>query len=83
MSKFKTSIPVDVEAIKKLLPAGAFLHGVEWDEEQKDVNIIWEHEGLVTGRDYPLEFPRENLEKQKLPKVLLHQAIARQHIGKH
>lgn len=68
MSKFKTSIAVDVEAIKKLLPDGAFIHGVEWDEVEGDVNILWEHEKLVTGRDFPIEFPITNLEVKKLPK---------------
>lgn len=67
MSKFKTSIPVDVDAIKKLLPEGAYVHGVEWDEEQKDVNVLWEHDAFKTPVDFPVEFPRVNLEEQKLP----------------
>jgi len=67
MSKFKTSIPVDVESIKKLLPEGAYLHGVEWDKQQSDVNILWEHDKFVTPHDFATEFPRANLEQEKLP----------------
>ena len=68
MSKFKTSIAVDVAAVKELLPEGSFLHGVNWDAKHGTVDLLWEHEKILTGRDFPVEFPAAVLHgQQQLP----------------
>jgi len=64
MSKFKTSIPVDVDSIKKLLPAGSFLHGVSWDAQRSAVDVLWEHDDLKTGRDFPADYSLEKLKAE-------------------
>jgi hypothetical protein len=67
MSKFVTSIPVDVEAIKRSLPPGAFFHHVQAGVGLERVEVVWEHEGLKTPWDYPLEFPAALLGTKQLP----------------
>jgi len=57
MSKFKTAIPVDVEAVKKLLPAGSFIHGVEWNKDTSSVELTWEHDKVVTPFSFAADLP--------------------------
>jgi hypothetical protein len=73
MSRFHTPIPIDVEAIKALLPQrGLHIHGVlvTQDPEQKDVKVVvdWESGELRTPYTFPVEFSVEDLRGKKLPK---------------
>ncbi len=67
MSKFITSIPIDVESIKGKLPKGCFIHSISWNAEKSKLEITWEHHKLVTPYTFPVEFPVYNL-SGKLPK---------------
>jgi hypothetical protein len=67
MSKFKTSIAVDVAAITARLPADAYVHGVTWDPEAKQVSVVWETDTIKTGFDFPVEYPVEKLSAAAVP----------------
>lgn len=67
MSKFKTSIPVDVASVLETLPAGHYLHGVTWNAADGCVDVVWEHDAFVTQRDFPLAFPATDLKDRTRP----------------
>lgn len=62
MSKFLTSIPVDVDSVTKALPAGSYLHKVEYNEDTKAVDVVWDCDAFVTPFDHPVEFPVAKLQ---------------------
>ncbi len=73
MSRFHTSIPIDIEAVKALLPKRAtFVHGVSLvdadDHKKLKVVVDWECGELTSGFTFPVDFPVEELRAQKLPK---------------
>ncbi len=74
MSKFKTSIPVDVAGVKQLLPEGSHIDGVTFDESAGTVSVHWQHDRFRTPFDHAVEFPMPNLERAQVPKgvKLLH-----------
>ena len=63
MSQFTTSIPVNIEKVTKLLPDGHHFIGITFDKENSKVDVNWEHDKLVTGRTFAVDFPAENLVK--------------------
>jgi hypothetical protein len=63
MSKFKISIPVDVDAIVRGLPAGTYIHGIRWASEASTVDVVAEHDAFKTGRDYPVEAQLADVQK--------------------
>lgn len=70
MSKFVTSIPVDVESVRKLLPAKAFFIGLKFNAESSAVELSWEDDNLVTPYTDAIEFPVEALKNRQLPKLV-------------
>ena len=54
MSKFVTSIPVDVAAVKALLPPNSFLHGVTFNAETSSVDVTWENDAHKTPYTFPV-----------------------------
>lgn len=68
MSKFVTSIAVDVESVKKLLPGKAFFAEVRFNREASTVEIVWEDDNLVTPFTNATEFKVEFLRDRQLPK---------------
>lgn len=65
MSKFKTAIAVDVEAVKKLLPQGSYVHGVDWNRETQSVELTWEHDGVITPYSFAADFPLAAMKGQE------------------
>lgn len=65
MSNFVTVIPVDVEAVRKLLPAGSHVESAEWNGTA--VELKWSHHKIETAFTFHLEFPMEHLKAQRLP----------------
>lgn len=61
MSLFKTSIPIDVNAVLAKLPPKAFLHSITLLPDHSAVEIVWDADQLKTGRTYPVECPLESL----------------------
>jgi hypothetical protein len=68
MSKFKTSIPVDVDSIKGALPKGAFIEGVTWNQDAGAVELRWSHGAFKTPFDYAVEFTPDDLLSHNPPK---------------
>jgi len=64
MSKFFTGIPVDVAAVEKALPEGAFVERIVWNQEAGQVEIHWDHQPFHTGNDMAVEFTAEYLATQ-------------------
>jgi hypothetical protein len=54
MSKFKTSIPVDVATIKEQLPERSFVNSVTFSGEA--VVIEWENDNFKTPYTFPVEW---------------------------
>lgn len=54
MSKFRTTIPVDIERITKALPARSFVNEVTFDGE--NVIVQWENDDYSTAFTYAVEW---------------------------
>ncbi len=67
MSKFATRIPVNADAVKQLLPAGAYVHGAKYDPASNAVVIEWEHGQLHTGLGFPIDFTQDQLAAKEVP----------------
>lgn len=66
MSKFFTAIPVDVEAVKALLPKGTYVHGAFYRPKDGRVEVVWECDDLHTGRDFAVQLDAERLSDPNL-----------------
>lgn len=73
MSKLKTFIPLDVAKVIGLLPPKSTLTGATMRVETAlngkpplpvGVDLIWENDGIHTGRTYPVEYTLEKLSDQ-------------------
>jgi hypothetical protein len=67
MSKFFTSIAVDVESVKKLLPEGSVFERMVWNSRASAIEIYWENEAFKTPFDHARAFPVTDLVGQRLP----------------
>jgi len=67
MSKFFTPIAVDVKAISKLLPEGAFIEAIRWNSIANQIEMVWDHGPYYTGLDFPGDFALTHLEKGTVP----------------
>lgn len=54
MSKFKTSIPVEIKAVLDALPPRSFVNGVSLEGET--VVVQWENDDYRTPYTYPVEW---------------------------
>src|ERR1043165_5110424 len=70
MSKFFTAIPVDVEAVTKLLPQGAFVEAIRWNAQARQVEIVWDHDPFYTGLDFAASYSSEELAGGKRPNFI-------------
>ena len=70
MSKLKTFVPVDVQAVLNSLPPKSYIHGIALRMETPlngrkplpiGVEIIWDNDKIQTGRTFPVEYPLSNL----------------------
>lgn len=68
MSDFKTTIPVDISAVTKLLPPGSDLLGKPtFDPEAGQVTIHWHNKDLLTPYTFEVDYPIELLRDGKTP----------------
>lgn len=68
MSNFVTKIPVDVEAVKRLLPPGAYVEPrVAWDEAKQELSVRWSHHRLRSPYSFDIPFSVEQLQARVLP----------------
>ena len=61
MSKFKTSIPVDIKRVTDALPLSSYLEGVQFNRESSTVEVLWENDRLRTPFTFASEWPAEKL----------------------
>lgn len=67
MSKFRTAIPVDVAAVKALLPPDSTIERVTYDPAISCVVLDWEHGRLETMLKFNVDFPQELLRAKQVP----------------
>lgn len=67
MSTFRTPLPVDIDAVKAMLPKGASVEKIDWDPQLQILSMIWHHQRIATPYTFPVEFTIEQLESGKLP----------------
>lgn len=61
MSKLKTIVPVDAQAVIRSLPPKSFVHSVELNADKTGIEIVWDNDAIKTGRTYPVEYPLEKI----------------------
>lgn len=64
MSKFKTTLPVNVAEIIGKLPKASFVHSVTLLPDRTGVEIVWDCDALKTAYTFPIEYPLERLLEQ-------------------
>ena len=71
MSRFITTIPIDVDRVIKLLPKRSDVESVEFKPETSSIAIHWSNENAETGLLIPIEWKLAFLDlpkgKQLLP----------------
>lgn len=65
MSRFKTSIPVDVAAVIKLLPARSYVEAVTLSADRASVELVWGCDDLVTPYTFPVECSVADLQARR------------------
>jgi hypothetical protein len=65
MSTFRTHIPIDIEAVMKLLPEGSLITGISPTKE--GVELKWQNSRLVSPFTFELTFSLEQLRAKELP----------------
>lgn len=66
MSKFVTTLHIDLTQITKNLPKGALVEKVRLDAKN-NVEVLWDCDALVTPYQFHVEFPLKNLVEKELP----------------
>ncbi len=67
MSNFSTSLPVDLDRFKSLLPPGSTVEHLELDEANGCLKIIWRNPGLQTPYSWPWPWNLGLLEQKAVP----------------
>ena len=67
MSQFITKLPVNLDAVKKLLPKRSDLLSVTLSENGSEVEIRWSNDDMHSGRTFDFDWPMAFLEKKKCP----------------
>lgn len=67
MSKFVTSIGVDVEGLLAQLPKTAYVHGVTYNPQLTRVEVTWEDDSLMSRYTFPVEFTLAQLSAAEMP----------------
>lgn len=57
MSKFKTTIPVDLDGVLSKLPKGSAVLGITLREDKKAVEVVWDHDQFRTPYTFPVDCP--------------------------
>lgn len=68
MSNFKTTIPVDIQSVKNLLPPDSDVESVRWNEEHKEVELLWHNRRLITPYSFYQDFTIDQLKAGEFPK---------------
>jgi len=68
VSAFRTVLPVDLDAVKRLLPKDHTVEKVVFDHAASQIVVIWQTSAIETPYTFPLDFTVPDLEAKKLPK---------------
>ena len=64
MSEFKTTIPLPLDELLKLLPSGSALHpreSIKLSTDKTGVEVTWYNENIKTNATRPVDYPLESL----------------------
>lgn len=67
MSKFVTTLSVDLDALLKNVPRGTHIHSATLSDDKKSVAVVWDNPVLVHRIGDGSEFPIENAISGELP----------------
>jgi hypothetical protein len=67
VSAFRTVLPVDLDAVKRLLPKDHTVEKVVFDQAASQIVVIWQTSAIETPYTFPLDFTMPDLEAKKLP----------------
>lgn len=57
MSKFKTTLPIQVNELVATLPRGCAVLEIKLREDLRGVDVIWDHDKFHTGFTFPVDCP--------------------------
>ena len=57
MSKFKTTILVDVAGVLAVLPKGSAVTNVSMTDDRRGISVFWEHDDFKTLYVFPVDCP--------------------------
>ncbi len=67
MSKFHTSIPIDIDAAFAKLPVGSRVVNYSLDQTSRQLAVEWENDNLKTPYNVPIPYTLEDLKDGVLP----------------
>ena len=65
MSRFKTTIPINLGEVINKLPARSYVESVEISADRKSAEVVWGCDDLKTGFTFPVEMPVEKIGELK------------------
>lgn len=70
-----TELSVDVDGLRKLLPANASVETLTWNPTTQKVEAVWSHRDLRTKYSIPTPFPLQSLHDRALPPGVEHKPV--------
>ena len=71
MSRFKTTISVDFDALISAAPRGTHIHSATLSDDKKSVVVVWDNPRFVSHGSEGIEFPVEKLKNGELPNLVV------------
>lgn len=75
MSKFRTTIPVDLKSVIAKLPERSNVLSVEYNAASCEIELIWDNDKLTTPYTFPLDYPLEKLVNDKAASVNVKETV--------
>jgi len=70
MSKFVTTLNVNIDALLKNAPRGTFIHSATLSADRKTVTVVWDNPLFVSHGSEGMEFSVEQLKAGELPPLV-------------
>lgn len=70
MSKFVTTLNVDIDTLTKNAPRGTFIHSATLSADRKTVAVVWDNPCFVSHGSDGMEFSIEQLQAGELPNLV-------------
>lgn len=68
MSKFKTTLPTNINEFLDELPKRSHVHSITINPATKEIDIAWENDRYETGLTVAVDFPESSVKAHKPPK---------------